>query len=96
MRGRTQSEDLREQPADTLAEAAHHIDAQAPPIRYRPTGRDSCEQLVRALASRQPRLSFLNARLHVHAAIRRHHGVATPTLRATIRYLANHTRPGRN
>jgi uncharacterized protein (DUF433 family) len=92
-RRRKQAADPREQPAYTIAEAAHYLDLPVPTIRYWATGSTNCDPLVDVPARHPVLLSFLNlAELHVLAAIRREHAISMPKVRTALAYLAQHTR----
>ena len=85
-RRRREVVDPRQQPAYTIAEAAHYLDLPMPTIRYWATGRGNCGALIDVPARHPVLLSFLNlAELHVLAAVRREHAVSMPKVRAAER-----------
>lgn len=96
-RRRREVVDPREQPAYTVAEAAHYLDLPVPTIRYWATGKADCRPLVEVPARHPALLSLLNlAEIHVLAAVRREHAISMPKVRAAIGYLAQHTRRDRD
>lgn len=83
--------DPREQPAYTLAEAAHYLVLPSSTVRCWSVGRSILEPLIEAAAHSPTLLSFLNlAELHVLAAIRRTHLVTMGKVRGAIQYLVKH------
>lgn len=95
MRTTVKSMNLREQPAYTIAEAAHHLSVPPATIRYWATGQGPYPALIELPEVRQGEptlLSFLNlVELHILAAIRRKHTVPMPKVRSAIEYLRMHT-----
>ena len=87
---------LREQPAYTIGETAHHLSVPAATIRYWATGQGPYQALIETPEPRDgdpTLLSFLNlVELHVLAAIRRKHAVPMPKVRKAIEYLSTHTK----
>ncbi|MXY55991.1 MAG: DUF433 domain-containing protein [Gammaproteobacteria bacterium] len=89
--------DPREQPAYTLAEAAHYLVLPASTVRSWSVGAPGYGPLIEAASHSPALLSFLNlAELHVLAAIRRTHLVAMGKVRGAIQYLVGHARSGRD
>lgn len=88
---------IRRLPAYTVSEAAHYLGVPAAMVRYWAVGRDGYEPLIRAARPNRPTLlSFLNlAELHILAAIRRAHRLKMRSIRDAIRYLSDHSDPGR-
>jgi uncharacterized protein (DUF433 family) len=89
---RIRSTDLREQPAYTIAEAAHYLNMPQATTRYWAAGQGRYPSLITVTAHRPTLLSFLNlVELHVLAAIRREHTVPMPKVRAAIKWLEKNT-----
>ncbi len=84
--------DSRDQPAYTIAEAAHYLNVPAVTIHRWVAGRGPHHPLITVSPRHPMLLSFLNlAELHVLAAIRRKHAVSMTKVRTAIQYLADHT-----
>ncbi len=87
---------IRNQPAYTIAEAAHHLSVPSATTRYWATGQGPYPALIEIPKVRPgdpALLSFLNlVELHVLAAIRRKHTVPMPKVRTAIEYLSKHTK----
>lgn len=90
--------DLRELPAYTIGEAAHHLNVPPPTTRYWATGQGKYPAIIEVpeVPKGTPTLlSFLNlVELHVLAAIRRKHAVTMPKVRNAIEYLRAHQKSG--
>ncbi|MGE0623771.1 MAG: DUF433 domain-containing protein [Pseudomonadales bacterium] len=85
--------DCRDDPAYSIAEAAHHLNVPIATIRYWSLGREHYEPLIELPAHSENLLSFLNlVELHVLAAIRRKYRVSMPKVRTAIDYLKRNTR----
>jgi len=95
-RAKSKPADLRELPAYSIAEIAHHLGVPPATIRYWATGQGPYPALIevpRVPKGEPTLLSFLNlVELHVLAAIRRKHAVPMPKVRSAIEYLSRHTR----
>ncbi len=98
MNSRTKAKppDIRNQPAYTIAEAAHHLSVPPATMRYWARGQGPYPALIDIPKVRPgvpALLSFLNlVELHVLAAIRRKHTVSMPKVRTAIDYLSKHTK----
>lgn len=98
MNSRTKAKppDIRNQPAYTIAEAAHHLSVPPATMRYWARGQGPYPALIDIPKVRPgvpALLSFLNlVELHVLAAIRRRHTVSMPKVRTAIDYLSKHTK----
>ena len=80
--------DPREQPAYSIAEAAHYLGMPAATILYWSKGQGGCGALISVPDHTPTLLSFLNlTELHVLAAIRREYSVSMPKIRTAIHYL---------
>lgn len=76
-------------PAYTPAVAAHHLRLPPTTVRYWALGRDKYKPVIVLADPVEKLLSFRNlVELHVLSAVRRQHGVALPSIRNAVQFLA--------